>query len=113
MSHNLCPTCLDHPGWASSDLSRRRDPHDVCRDCFGSGTDLRIEPGTRVRYRGSLTDQHGYYTVQHRLHTGRYNLVDGEGLCPDGQTLANVGRASIVPLVDHDDERRDYDREPA
>jgi hypothetical protein len=98
-THNLCATCLDHPGWASSDLNRRRDPHDVCRDCFGSGTDMRIEEGARVRYRGSLTDQHGYYTVKHRLHNNRYVLVDGEGMCPDGQTLANVGRASLVPLT--------------
>ena len=96
---NLCPTCADHPGWATDDPSQRRDPADVCRDCFGSGVDQRVEVGTRVRYRGSLKDQHGYYTVQYRTPQGRYNLVDGEGLCPDGQTLANVGRASIVPLA--------------
>jgi hypothetical protein len=32
-----CQACLDHPGWAHGDLSRRREPRDVCRACLGSG----------------------------------------------------------------------------
>ena len=52
--------------------------------------------GAYVRYRGSLTDEHGYYRVAARLGNGRYHLVDGTGRCPEGQSLYSVGRASIV-----------------
>lgn len=34
-----CPACIDHPGWAHDDESRRREPADACRACFGSGVD--------------------------------------------------------------------------
>lgn len=32
-----CPECIDHPGWATPDLGKRKDPQDVCRECLGSG----------------------------------------------------------------------------
>lgn len=32
-----CPRCVGHPGWAHDDESRRREPDDICRSCFGSG----------------------------------------------------------------------------
>lgn len=33
-----CPVCIEHPGWAHGDESRRGEPADTCRACFGSGT---------------------------------------------------------------------------
>jgi len=33
-----CAACIDHPGWAHGDESRRSEPGDVCRACYGSGT---------------------------------------------------------------------------
>ena len=36
-THERCYDCLDHPGWAHGDESRRREPDDVCRACLGSG----------------------------------------------------------------------------
>lgn len=33
-----CLVCVEHPGWAHGDESRRSEPHDTCRACFGSGT---------------------------------------------------------------------------
>lgn len=32
-----CPVCIDHPGWAHDDESRRKVA-DYCRACHGSGT---------------------------------------------------------------------------
>lgn len=32
-----CPRCIEHPGWAHGDESRRREPDDLCPACFGSG----------------------------------------------------------------------------
>lgn len=32
-----CLACVEHPGWAHGDESRRRQPADVCRSCLGSG----------------------------------------------------------------------------
>lgn len=36
--HPRCLACIDHPGWAHGDESRRREPGDTCRHCYGSGT---------------------------------------------------------------------------
>ena len=33
-----CPVCLEHPGWAHDDTTRRDEPRDVCRACLGSGS---------------------------------------------------------------------------
>lgn len=35
-----CPACQRHPGWATADESKRREPGDVCRACYGSGSRL-------------------------------------------------------------------------
>ena len=32
-----CPECIEHPGWAHGDVTRRQEPADVCRACYGSG----------------------------------------------------------------------------
>lgn len=42
MTDPRCPVCIDHPGWAHGDRSRRAEPLDVCRSCYGSGT--RLDP---------------------------------------------------------------------
>ena len=36
MSAPRCPRCIDHPGWAHGDESRRSS-EDYCPKCFGSG----------------------------------------------------------------------------
>lgn len=37
ISQPRCNRCSNHPGWAHDDQSRRNEPEDVCRACFGSG----------------------------------------------------------------------------
>ena len=34
-----CPECIEHPGWAHGDESRRKYPADYCKRCLGSGVD--------------------------------------------------------------------------
>lgn len=34
----ICPACVAHPGWATADESKRSEPGDVCRACYGSGS---------------------------------------------------------------------------
>lgn len=36
--HMLCTACIDHPGWATPDLLKRSHG-DICRHCWGSGTE--------------------------------------------------------------------------
>jgi hypothetical protein len=48
----LCPVCIEHPGWASPDLLKRSHD-DYCRTCLGSGTAkvITVADG-RVAFRG-------------------------------------------------------------
>lgn len=70
---------------------------------------IRREPGTLVRYHGSLTDLHGTYAAHpcvclncgdHGLGAVRYQLLD-----EDGDVIVACVRAhSITPEPDEDDE---------
>ena len=47
-----CQRCVDHPGWAHGDESRRREPEDVCPACFGSG--VRQQKSSRPNHNAVL-----------------------------------------------------------
>ena len=57
-----CPACIEHQGWETADESKRREPADVCRRCYGSGREVRNE-ARRIRFRYNPRDMRIPYLV--------------------------------------------------
>lgn len=110
----LCRVCKAHPGWATADESRRRDPQDTCRACLGSGIEqvtetVSVTSTTGVRFNVVVLETGDHYGLDDCLTVGEGNSLrlEGEGpfvefydarfaFTPQGQFVSRYGVSTIL-----------------